>query len=403
MAISTDKKKIDHLLTRRVASVVVADSLRKKLEAGKKLRIKHGVDPTAPDIHLGHAVVMRKLREFQDMGHQVILLIGDYTALVGDPTGKSKTRPMLTKQEVDANAKTYLDQVGKILDLKKTEVRRNSEWFAKMPFTEVIKLAAQFTVARMVERDDFAKRLEGGVDVHMHELLYPMMQAYDSIELEADVEIGGTDQTFNMLAGRDLQRKLGKPEQDVLCLGPILVGTDGVKKMSKSLNNYVGLTDAPAEMYGKVMSIPDSALWDWFTMTTDLDQEEIVGMRTACQDGAMNPRDAKMRLASEIVTLYHSAKAAVAAEEQFKNVFQKKEIPDEIEELKVRGGKSKVIDLLVEVEFAASKGEARRLIEGGGVKIDGEVVKSIEAEIQVGKKKILIQKGKRHFIRVSGK
>lgn len=413
MPINTAKEKIDHLLTRRVASVVVEGSLRKKLEAGKKLRIKHGVDPTAPDIHLGHAVVMRKLREFQDMGHQVILLIGDYTALVGDPTGKSKTRPMLTKKEVDANAKTYLDQVGKILDLKKTEVRRNSEWFAKMPFTEVIKLAGQFTVARMVERDDFAKRLEGGVDVHMHELLYPMMQAYDSIELEADVEIGGTDQTFNMLAGRDLQRKMGKPEQDVMCLGPILVGTDGVKKMSKSLNNYVGLTDAPVEMYGKVMSIPDSALWDWFAMATDVDAAEIADLRTACQDGAMNPRDAKMRLASEIVKIYHTPKAAVAAEEQFKNVFQKKEIPDEIKEVKVppfggspAGGKSgtwKVIDLLVEVKFAASKGEARRLVEGGGVKIDGEVVKSIEAEIEVAKKKILIQKGKRHFVYVLGK
>ncbi len=403
MKIITDKAKIDQLLTRRVAEVVIEKSLREKLGSGRRLRIKLGVDPTAPDIHLGHAVALKKLKEFQDLGHQIVLIIGDYTARVGDPTGKSKTRPMLSESDIEANARTYLDQAGKILDLGKIEVRRNGEWFGKMGFNDVIQLAAKFTVARMIERDDFAKRLKEGTDIHLHEIMYPMMQAYDSIMVEADVEIGGTDQKFNILAGRDLQRKLGKPEQDAMFLGPILVGTDGVHKMSKSLGNYVGVAEAPEQMFGKVMSIPDAPLWDWFALTTDVPMPEIEKMKKDCAGGKMNPRDAKARLAREIIAQYHSPAAADAAEEAFVKTFKNKELPDEIPEVAVRAGKRPLVDLLVEAKLAPSKSEARRLVTQGGVKVDGRVVNDPAAEVEVGKKKILIQKGKRFFANISGK
>jgi tyrosyl-tRNA synthetase len=403
MKISTDTQKIDQLLHKRVVEVIVAEDLRKKLLSGKRLRIKFGADPTAPDLHLGHAVLLKKLREFQELGHQVILLIGDYTARIGDPTGKSKTRPMLTEKEVKANAKTYLAQAGKVLDLKKVEVRWNSEWFGKMKFADIIALTSRFTVARMIERDDFDKRLTDGVDVHMHELLYPMMQAHDSIAIKADVELGSTDQRFNMLAGRDLQRKLGEQEQDVMIVGPLLVGTDGVKKMSKSLGNYIGITEAPEEMYGKIMSIPDSVLWDYFTMTTELPEEEIRVMREICAKGEMNPRDAKARLAREIVTTYHSARAAEKAEEQFRSMFQKKEVPEDVPEMTVTGGERLLIEVLVETQLATSKGEARRLVEQGGVKMDGKVVKDPQTKMSVSNDGVLLQKGKRYFVKVKAK
>jgi tyrosyl-tRNA synthetase len=403
MPVSTDPKKIEELLTRRVADAVVIDSLRKKLASGKVLRIKFGADPTSPDLHIGHAVPIKKLKEFQDLGHQVVFIIGDYTARIGDPSGKSKTRPMLTDEDVTNNAKTYFEQVGKILDLKKTEIHFNGEWFSKMGFSDLLHLAGQFTVARMIERDDFANRMREGSDVHMHELLYPMMQAYDSIMVDADVEIGATDQRFNILAGRDLQRKMGKPEQDCLFLGPLLVGTDGTKKMSKSLGNYVGLTDTADDMFGKVMSIPDAALWDWFALTTDLPHAEFHAMRDACQSGTMNPRDAKVRLAKEIITEYHSAADADAAEQNFINVFQKKEIPDDIAEVSVAGGERGLLDLLVETGLCASKSDARRQVEQGGVKLDGQVVTDVALMIAVAQTQILIQKGKRHFVKISAK
>ncbi len=398
MAVSTDKKKIDHLLSRNVERQ--AGELRKRLESGKKLRVKFGADPTAPDLHLGHTVPLRKLREFQELGHQVVFIIGDYTAKVGDPSGKSKTRPMLSDEDVKKNAETYLAQVGKILDLKKTEIRWNGEWFSKMGFDDILKLCAQFTVARMIEREDFANRMKEGTDVHMHELLYPMMQAYDSIMIDADVEIGGTDQMFNILAGRDLQRKMGKREQECLFMGPILVGTDGTKKMSKSLGNYVGVMDAPEEMFGKVMSIPDAAMRDWFLLVTDVSSDEVKEIMDACASGKMNPRDAKVRLAKDVIRQYHSAKDADAAEEQFKKVFQKKEVPDDVPELVVKSGEHALLDLLVAAKFSASKGEARRVVSEGGVRVAGEVVKDVGATVKVGKKATLIQKGKRHFVNV---
>lgn len=401
MAVITDKKKIDQLLSRRVAEAVVLDSLRKKLESGKKLRVKLGVDPTAPDLHLGHTVPLKKLREFQDLGHQVVLIIGDYTARVGDPTGKSKTRPMLSEDDVKKNAETYLAQAGKVLDIDKVEIRWNGEWFSKMDFNDLLKLAAQFTVARMIERDDFANRLDAGTDIHMHELLYPMMQAHDSIMVEADVEIGGTDQRFNILAGRDLQRKMGKPEQDCLFLGPILVGTDGAKKMSKSLGNYVGVAEAPNEMFGKVMSIPDSALWDWFALATDVAEEEIAMLRAACEGKTMNPRDAKVRLAKEIIGMYHSAKDADAAEEHFNATFRDKQVPDDVPTVAVDA--RTLVEILVETGLCASKSDARRQIEQGGVKVAGETVKDLAAAVGVTAEPTLIQKGKRHFVNVIAK
>jgi len=402
MKVITDKAKIESLLTRRVMEVVVADHLRQRLASGQKLRIKLGVDPTAPDLHLGHAVALKKLAEFQELGHQIVLIIGDYTTRVGDPTGKSKTRPMLEQKDIEANAKTYLDQAGKILDLEKIEVRWNGEWFSKLDFNGVIKLAAKFTVARMIERDDFAKRLKEGSDIHLHELLYPMMQAYDSIMVKADVEIGGTDQRFNILAGRDLQRKLGEPEQDAMFLGPTLVGTDGVNKMSKSLGNYVGVSETPEQMFGKTMSIPDAVLWDWFNLTTDVPTQEIAEMKTVCERGEMNPRDAKARLAREIITSYHSAADAAKAEEIFVKQFKNKEVPDDVKEIPVPAEERPLLEFLVFAKLASSKSEARRLIEQNGIKVDGKTVNDPNARLDMAKKPHLIQKGKRFFAKLIG-
>jgi tyrosyl-tRNA synthetase len=403
MAVSTDKKKISRLMSRRVAEVIVEDSLRQRLEFGKPVRVKFGADPTAPDLHLGHAVALKKLREFQDLGHTIVLIIGDYTALIGDPSGKSKTRPMLSDLDVKENSETYLEQVGKILDKDRLEVRRNSEWFADMSFAEVVKLASQFTVARMTERDDFEKRLKGGVDVHMHELLYPMMQAYDSIMVDADIEIGGTDQRFNILAGRELQKKMGKPQQDVMLLGPILVGTDGKKKMSKSYGNYIGIDEPASVMYGKVMSIPDSALWDYFLLVTDIPEKDIEKMREACESGGENPRDAKAQLAREIVTQFHSADAAKEAEEEFDKVFRQGGRPDDIADYLEDDDEVTLVDVLVNAGLCKSKTEATKVIEQGGVRVDDEVASETGMTIEVSDKGILIQKGKRHFIRLRKK
>lgn len=396
---TTDENKINELLTRGVEEVIIAADLKKKLSSGEKLRVKFGADPTSPDLHLGHSVPLRKLRQFQDAGHQVVLIIGDYTAKVGDPSGKSKTRPMLTDEDIKKNAKTYLDQVGKILDVKKCEIVYNSTWFKKLAFGEIIQLAAKFTVARMIERDDFAKRLKEGVDIGMHELLYPMMQAYDSIQVKADVELGGTDQKFNLLAGRDLQRKLGSREQDVMTV-PLLVGTDGVKKMSKSLGNYVGLFDKAEDMYGKIMSIPDALIISYFTLLTDVAVDELEQIKKQLEGGKINPRDIKMRLAREIVKMYHSAEDASAAENNFKQIFQRHEVPTEIPTHKVSATSLNIVDILLEVGFAESKSEARRLIEQGGVKVDETVIKDINAAVEVKEKGTLLQKGKRNFIKL---
>jgi tyrosyl-tRNA synthetase len=382
-------------LSYQVEEVIVRAELEKKLASGKVLRIKLGADPSRPDLHLGHAVVLRKLREFQDLGHQVVFIIGDFTALIGDPSGKSKTRPMISAEEIKKNAETYFQQVGRILDLKKCEIRYNSEWLGKMGAADFISLCAKFTVARILERDDFSKRLQSHTDIHMHELLYPMLQAQDSIDLKADVELGATDQKFNMLAGRDLARRLGEPEQDCI-VSRILVGTDGVKKMSKSLDNYIGLHDSADEMYGKTMSIPDAALPNWLDLAADFSPEEINAENAKLMKGE-NPRDVKARLAGRIVALYHGAEAAKSAAENFVARFKNKEIPDDMPVLKAAG---RPLAEVVAEAFAVSKTEARRLIEQNGVKVDGIVAADPLVKVAEGS---VIQKGKRGFVRVEAK
>lgn len=383
-----------------IADVIVRTSLEKKLAEGKALRIKIGMDPTAPDLHIGHAVALRLLKQFQDAGHTIVFIIGDYTARIGDPSGKSKTRPQLDASEIDANAQTYLAQVGKILDVTRAEVVMNSTWLSKLSFADLIHLTAHFTVARLLERDDFAKRLKAGVDISAHELLYPMMQAYDSVAVSADVEVGGTDQTFNMLAGRELQKKSGMREQDVMTV-PLLVGLDGVNKMSKSLGNYIALTDAPADMYGKVMSIPDSAIEMYAKLATDFSQDEQQKLLARLATGE-NPRDIKMAIAQRIVTMYHDAPIAQQAQEQFVTVFQKKEQPTEIEEMIVDGTSLSLAEILVATGLATSKTDARRVIEQGGVKVDGRVVLESAQVFALAGEGVLLQKGKRHFLRVKG-
>ncbi|MBU6142151.1 tyrosine--tRNA ligase [Patescibacteria group bacterium] len=375
------------LLTRGVVEVIEKDHLEKAFASGKKLRIKYGADPTAPDLHLGHSVALRKLKEFQDQGHTIVFIIGDYTARIGDPTDRSKARPMLSEQEVKANAKTYFKQVGKILNAKKIEIRYNSEWFRKLDLASLIKLMAEFTVQRILERDDFTKRLKSGTEVHSHEVLYPIMQAYDSIIVEADVELGGTDQKFNMLAGRDLQRHRGLPQQDVITV-PLLVGTDGVKKMSKSVGNYIGLTDEPNEMFRKVMSVNDDLIDQYFTLCTDAKRP------------TEDPREAKLALAKTIVGMYHDAKAAAAAEDEFVRVVSNKEIPSDIERKKLKVKSLSLTDLLLETGMAASKSEARRLIEQGGVKLDGERQTEPMRTVALGGE-IVLQVGKHKFLKIS--
>jgi tyrosyl-tRNA synthetase len=393
MAKKINEQQIKEIFGRGVADIIGGERLFKALENGETLRFKMGMDPTSPDLHLGHAVGLRILRKLQDLGHEIIIIVGDYTALIGDPSGRSKTRPPLETAAIDANAKTYLAQVGMMLDVKKIELVKNSKWLSKLTFADLIKLATNFTVARIMERDDFAKRYKNGVDIHLHELLYPLMQAYDSVAVKASVEMGGTDQTFNMLAGRELQKKLGLPEQAVITC-PLLIGLDGEHKMSKSLGNYIGITESAESMYGKVMSIPDKLIINYFELATELPTGEITKIKNELLTGA-NPRDVKMRLAREIISIYHSKGAVKKAEDAFVKTFQKKEIPDEIPEKKVS---SKMLaDVLVEVGFADSKSDARRTIVQGGVKVDGKVVDDAALEVGPGS---LIQKGKRFFVRI---
>jgi tyrosyl-tRNA synthetase len=386
------------LATRLLQDVVVRPSLEKKLQEGKKLRVKLGMDPTAPDLHLGHAVALRLLKCFQDAGHTIIFIIGDYTARIGDPSGKSKTRPQLDPATIDANAKTYFTQVGKVLDVSRAEIRYNSAWLSKLGFEDLIKLAGQFTVARILERDDFAKRLKSNTEISCHELLYPMMQAQDSVAIEADVEVGGTDQTFNMLAGRELQKKLGLPEQDVITV-PLLVGLDGEQKMSKSLGNYIGLAEPAEDMYGKLMSIPDRLLPQYFALCTDMTDAEVENIGRALLADDVNPRDLKMQLAKTVTALYHDEKVAERAEEHFVKVFQRKEVPEDAQVIHVKKDTLLAGDLLVATGLAASKTDARRLIEQNAMKVDGITITDPAMSLAIGKKGILVQKGKRHFVR----
>jgi tyrosyl-tRNA synthetase len=397
MPVNTDHLIIEELLTRGVSEVIDKKNLEKKLKAGKQLRIKLGVDVTAPDLHLGHTVPLFKLKQFQDAGHQIIFLIGDATTRIGDPSGAKKTRPILSEKEIKRNAQTYLDQVGKILDLDKTEVRRNSEWFDKMGFSDLVKLSTHFSVARILERDDFTKRIKAKQDIRLHELFYSIMQGYDSYALKADLEVGGTDQKFNLLAGRTIQKQLGQSSQDILTV-PLLVGTDGKDKMSKSLGNYIGITEPPNEQFGKIMSIPDDLIISYFELLTDIPPEEIEGFKDSLGEDSMNPRDIKARLAKEIVTRFHSAKDADKAEEEFNRIFKEKGTPSEMPEIKTQSSVF-LVDLIVKNKLAPSKSEARRLMEQGGVKINDQKITDWKERVTLKNNQIL-QVGKRKFAKI---
>ena len=391
-------------LKKGAVDLIREEDLRKKLEQSAKtktpLLVKYGADPTAPDIHIGHTVVIRKLRAFQELGHTAIFLIGDFTGMIGDPSGKSATRPMLTREAILANAETYKTQIFKILDPAKTVIRFNSEWMDRFAAADFVKLTSRVTVKQILERDDFQKRLADEKPISLHELLYPLVQGYDSVALKADVELGGTDQKFNLLVGRNLQREYSQEPQVVLTT-PLLEGLDGVNKMSKSLGNYIGITDPPDEMFGKVMSISDDLMWRYYELLTDLSGNEILELRAKCDSGAENPRNAKVNLAKLVIKDFHSAEAASEAAEEFNRRFVKKEAPDEIEEVSIDAAIYKLVDLLVQTNLAASKGEARRLVEQGGVKIDGEKVSNAQAEIEPSaEKSFVLQVGKRKFLKV---
>jgi tyrosyl-tRNA synthetase len=393
-------------LRKGAVEIIREEDLRAKLEksarTGIPLRIKLGADPTAPDIHLGHTVVIRKLRAFQELGHTVIFLIGDFTGLIGDPSGKSATRPQLTREEIALNAETYKAQIFKLLDPEKTEIRFNSEWMDGLGSDGFIRLAAHVTVKQILERDDFSKRLKEERPIALHELLYPLTQAYDSVALQADVELGGTDQKFNLLLGRNLQREYEQDAQ-VCVIMPLLVGTDGVQKMSKSLGNYIGINEPPQEMFGKVMSISDELMWRYYELLTDMRAEEIAHLRAAAAVGERNPRDLKVELAKRIIADFHSAEDAKNAEEEFNKIFKKKEAPTEIPVWAVSHGLYKLPDLLVATGLVLSKNEARRLIEQGGVRINGERITQVgyEVDLRAGQE-IQLQAGKLRFGRILG-
>jgi tyrosyl-tRNA synthetase len=376
-------KKTLEVLTSSVAQCIPLEELAKKLESNKKLKIKFGMDPTAPDIHLGHAVVLGKMRQFQDLGHEVILLIGDYTARIGDPTGKSKTRPPLTEEQIIENAKTYLQQVGKVLDLSKLKVVYNSEWLKKLSFMDVIKMASKFTVARMIEREDFANRLKNNIPIAMHELLYPMMQAYDSVELQADVELGGTDQTFNLLCGRFLQEQYDQEPQVVITM-PILEGLDGVDKMSKSLGNAVGLFDNPSDAYGKLMSVPDNVVFKYLQLLLQYLPVQIEQLKTDILSAKLHPMNLKKQMAHEIVTRFWSKSDADKGQEQFEGLFQKKDFSQATEvsiQAQLMNHSTWIVTILQDLGAVASSSEAKRLIESGAVLVDGEVMKEFKGHI----------------------
>jgi tyrosyl-tRNA synthetase len=398
-------EQLDYL-EKGAAEIIRVSDLRERLQesrkTGRPLRVKAGFDPTAPDLHLGHTVLMRKLKHFQDLGHQVIFLVGDFTSLIGDPSGRSLTRKPLTREQIDANAKTYTDQVFRILDRDTTEVRFNSEWLGTLGFEGIIRLAAHFTVSQMLEREEFHKRFQEEKPISLHELLYPLSQGYDSVALKADVELGGTDQKFNLLIGRELQRHYGQPSQIVL-MTPIIEGLDGVQKMSKSLNNAIGIHEPPGEMYGKLMSISDMLMWSYWTLLTDLKQSDIDAMKAAVECGAEHPMDVKKRLARTIVTGFHGEEAAKRADENWAKQFQRDETPDDLEEVAVAAGEVgwsaetgavRLDKLLVRLGLAASAAEAGRLVKQGAVRIDGEVVQGTHARVPVPGR-VIVRAGKR--------
>ena len=391
------------LIKENTVDLIQEEELLRKIKKKGSIRVKFGVDPTSPDIHLGHSVVLLKLRCFQDLGHRVVLLIGDFTAKVGDPSGRNKTRKPLSTEEIKANAKTYREQAFKVLDAKKTEILYNSAWLSKMSFSRVLKLASHYTVARMLERDDFNERYRKKYPIGVHEFLYPLMQAYDSVALKADVEIGGTDQKFNLLLGRQMQKSYGQAPQVIITM-PILEGTDGVEKMSKSLGNYIGITESPREMYGKLMSIPDNLVFRYFRLLTPLPKEKIQKKEEALSKGILHPKEIKKDLAKWIVTFYYGESSAEMEEERFEDVFKKGKVPEElpfyyVRSCELKGDKIWIIKLLKLTHLAGSGSEARRLIAQGGVRWDGRKIKDVEIELSLDNEHIL-QVGKRRFMKI---
>ena len=384
------------LITEKELEAKLARSLKEK----KPLRIKYGADPSAPDLHLGHTVPLRKLRQFQELGHKIVFIIGDFTALIGDPSERSETRKMISKEEVRRNAETYQKQVFRILDPDQTEVRYNSEWLGNLEATHFLDLTSKYTVARLLERDDFEKRYRAGQPIALVEFLYPLLQGYDSVIVRADVEIGGTDQKFNLLVGRELQREWKCESQVVLTL-PLIEGTDGVQKMSKSLGNHIALRDSPKEMYGKLMSLPDPLMERYFRYVAPLEPQEVEKILKSLKSGELHPRAAKARLASEIVKEYHSAKGAEEAAREFDRVFKEKGLPEEIETIRLKEKEMDILSLLKETGLVPSKMEARRLIAQGGVKIDSQKVSDEHLKVRL-EKPVLVQCGKRKFVRVQG-
>ncbi len=391
------------IIRRGASEIIPEDELVKKLESSiknkKPLNIKLGCDPSRPDLHIGHSVVLRKLAQFQQLGHQAILIIGDFTGMIGDPTGRNETRPALTLDETRKNGQSYFEQAIKILDKNKTKMVYNSEWLGKMSFEDVIKLASRYTVSRMLERDDFTKRYKAGEPISIHEFLYPLAQAMDSVAIKSDVELGGTDQKFNLLVGRDIQRDYGLEPQVILTM-PLLVGTDGVEKMSKSYGNYIGISDSPEDIFGKTLSIPDTLIYPYFELATDISNKELNEIKSRLESGTENPRDLKRQLGRELVRMYYSEDAAKEAQDNFDKIFIKKEVPDDIPELKIDVEPPKnIIELIMLSAFASSKNDARRLVQQGGVTFNNEKITDVNAPLEYQKENIL-KVGKRNFLKI---
>lgn len=403
LPVTDDIREAMATIRRGTDSFLIEEEFEQKLArskaTGKPLRCKLGLDPTAPDIHIGHTVVLNKLRQLQDLGHQVIFLVGDFTAAIGDPSGRNVTRPPLSREQITANAETYLAQAGHVLDLDKTEVRYNSEWSNALGSVGLIQLASRYTLARLLEREDFAKRYAEELPIAMHELLYPLMQGYDSVALEADLELGGSDQRFNILVGRELQRQYGQEPQCILTM-PLLVGLDGQVKMSKSKHNYIGITDEPNDMFGKVMSISDTLMWDWYDLLSLRPNDEIAALKKECAEGR-NPRDAKVMLAKEIVARFHSAVAADGAEAEFVNRFRQGAMPSEIPEVTVPAGEEgiQIARMLKEAGLVSSTSDGNRMIEQGGVRIQGEGVSDKTLRFKAGEE-LIVQVGKRKWAKI---
>ncbi|OCL26823.1 tyrosine--tRNA ligase [Orenia metallireducens] len=403
MEIAEQLKIIKRGIDEMIGEEDLVKKLKKSEEEGKPLKIKLGLDPTAPDIHLGHTVVLQKLKQFQDLGHEIILLIGDFTGRIGDPTGKSKARTQLTEEEVKENARTYEEQIFKILDPEKTKVVFNSQWFGEMSFTDAIQLSSNYTVARMLEREDFSKRYSNNQPISIHEFFYPILQGYDSVAIEADVELGGTDQRFNLLAGRNLQKEYGQEAQAIIMM-PLLEGLDGVDKMSKSKGNYIGINEAPSEMFGKAMSMPDELITRYFELLTDISLEELNDIKEGLANGELHPMKMKKKVAREIVTKYYDEETAYAAQEEFERVFKEGDTPEDIPEVvlatdELEDGKLWIVKLVAATGLVDSNSEARRMIKQGAVSIDDERYDKMNLDIEV-KDGMIIKVGKRRFAKI---